>query len=171
MLSRDCCPQNCFAGSTGVDARVILPGVTPAALAESVAVVRRLSAGLSVEVAAILPLLRGALCAPVLLATGTPVSVRVTPAAVFAAAIRLGVPALVLAHTHLADTPPSEADRAVTRRLTAAALIMGVPLLAHVVVTPSRAWDCGTGELLGASHCYLPTAVDSLRHASPLPFP
>ncbi len=127
--------------------------MTPALLSEVAEVVRRLSAGLAVEVAAILPVMDGILRAPILLAAGTPASVCVTPSTVFATAVRLGVSALVLVHTHLADTPPSEVDRAVTRRLTAAGLIVGVPLVSHLVVGPRRAWDCTTSEVV-------PTALE-----------
>lgn len=109
-------------------------------------VVRRLSLGLDVEVAAILPVAGGVLEAPILLAVGTPVSVRVTPLAVFATALRARAHALVLAHTHLTDSPPSPADAAVTRRLMAAGVIVGLPVLGHLVVGPSCAWDCVTGE-------------------------
>lgn len=129
--------------------------VSPVLLTEAAKLVRRLSSGLVVEVAAILPVVGTTVQAPILLAAGTSVSVRVTPLVIFAAVIRTGAQSLVLAHTHVDDSPPSDADRAVTRRLTAAGAVLGVPLLSHVVVGPRSAWECVTGDLLEA---WAPTA-------------
>ncbi|MGH3922063.1 MAG: JAB domain-containing protein [Pseudonocardiaceae bacterium] len=59
----------------------------------------------------------------------------------FRHAVRLGASGLVFSHNHLNDTGPSEADRAVTRRLVAAGHLLGVPLLASLVVEPSATHD------------------------------
>lgn len=77
---------------------------------------------------------------------GTPSSVRLTPGEVFGPALVAGASAVVIAHTHLADTGPSADDHAVTRRLVAAGVILGVHLLGHLVVEPS-----GVHELIGGS--------------------
>ncbi len=77
---------------------------------------------------------------------GSPSSVRLTPGEVFGPAMAAGAQAVVIAHTHLADTGPSADDYAVTRRLVAAGAILGVHLLGHLVVEPS-----GVQELIGES--------------------
>lgn len=69
------------------------------------------------------------------IATGGINSAPVQPRDVFAAAIRDGAAALVVAHNHPSGDPaPSPEDRAVTDRLRAAAELIGVVLLDHIVV-------------------------------------
>lgn len=59
----------------------------------------------------------------------------VQPRDVFALAIREGAAALVVAHNHPSgDATPSDDDRRVTERLQAAAELLGVGLLDHLVV-------------------------------------
>lgn len=77
---------------------------------------------------------------------GTPGSVRLTPREVFSQAIAVGATSVVIAHTHARDTGPSADDQAVTRRLVAAGAILGVPLIAHLVVEPSRVHELIEGS-------------------------
>jgi len=110
--------------------------------AEGVVAVRRLSAGLSVEVAAIVPLVADHWGAPMLLAVGRRSNVALSPARVFRAALVMNATAIVLAHNHLDDSGPSPSDLALTRRLVAAGVVLGVPLSGHLVVGPSGWFDC-----------------------------
>lgn len=72
---------------------------------------------------------------------GTLTESLVHPREVFAPAIERRAAAVVVAHNHPSGDPkPSAEDRAVTRRLTAAGRLLGVPLLDHVVVCSSR-WE------------------------------
>lgn len=67
--------------------------------------------------------------------TGAPVH----PREVFAAAIRDGAAAVVVAHNHPSGDPtPSDEDRLVTERLRAAGDLIGVRLLDHLVVGRDR---------------------------------
>lgn len=116
--------------------------MTSVTLAEGVAAVRRLSAGLSVEVAAIVPLVGNRWSAPMLLAVGQRSNVVLSPARVFRAALGANATAIVLAHNHLDDSGPSPSDLALTRRLVAAGVVLGVPLSGHLVVGPSGWFDC-----------------------------
>ncbi len=69
------------------------------------------------------------------ISTGGVSSAPVQPRDVFASAIRDGAAALVVAHNHPSGDPtPSPEDRAVTERLRAAADLIGVRLLDHIVV-------------------------------------
>lgn len=97
---------------------------------------------LDAEVALVLPLWPDRVGAPCVVGIGDRHSVRVTPAAALAPVLCAGAPAYVLVHTHLDEEPPSDADRAVTRRLTAASAMMGVPLVAHYVLTATAVHDC-----------------------------
>lgn len=66
---------------------------------------------------------------------GTLTSSLVHPREVFGPAVRLGAAAVIVAHNHPSGDPePSVEDLAVTRRLTEAGKILGIPLLDHVVV-------------------------------------
>lgn len=57
------------------------------------------------------------------------------PREVYRDALFRGAAAIVLAHNHPSGDPtPSPADRAITRRLTAAGLAIGVPLVDHLVI-------------------------------------
>jgi len=100
-----------------------------------------------------LALVRGGRVRPLMALTiGTRDRVHADPAAVFRIALSCGAESVVLAHNHVDDVGPSAADLAVTRRLVAAGAVIGVPLLSHVVVTPSGWYDCVvSGEVpLGA---------------------
>lgn len=97
---------------------------------------RLLGVGFGVEIALAFPVIGDSLDEPVIASAGSADRVRVDPAQVFRYAIRRRARAVVLGHNHPVDTGPSEADRAVTRRLVAAGHVIGVPLLAHVVTEP-----------------------------------
>lgn len=116
--------------------------MTPDMLAEGAAAVRRLSAGLSVEVAAVVPLVGNRCSAPMLLAVGRRSNVVLSPARVFRAALVVNATAILLAHNHLDDSGPSPSDHALTRRLVAAGTLLGVPLSGHLVVGRSGWFDC-----------------------------
>lgn len=54
---------------------------------------------------------------------------------VFVAALVKGAASIVVAHNHPSGVPdPSPEDRALTTRLTAAASILGIPLLDHIII-------------------------------------
>jgi hypothetical protein len=97
---------------------------------------RLLGGGFGVEIVLAFPVNGGTLDEPVIASAGSKDRVRVQPAQVFRYAIRRRAQAIVLGHNHPRDTGPSEADRAVTRRLVAAGSVLGIPLLAHVVAEP-----------------------------------
>jgi DNA repair protein RadC len=59
----------------------------------------------------------------------------VHPREVFEPALRQGAASLIVVHNHPSgETDPSEDDLAITRRLSEAGEILGVPLLDHVIV-------------------------------------
>lgn len=96
-----------------------------------------------------LSLVRGGRAAPLLaLAVGSPDSVRADPRLLFRLGLSDTAEAVVLAHNHIDDVPPSAADLAVTRRLVAAGAVVGLPLLGHVVVTRSGWYDCVAGSFV-----------------------
>lgn len=73
------------------------------------------------------------------ISTGGLQNAPVHPREVFAAAIREGAAALVVAHNHPSgDASPSREDREVTTRLQAAGELIGIELLDHVVVGEDR---------------------------------
>ena len=110
---------------------------------------RQLARDIGVEAALVWPLLGelpGAEGDPANLILGGPHYVRLRPREVFRAALSAGADGVAIAHTHLTDCGASEQDFAVTRRLVAAGLVVGVPLVAHVLVEPSRTLELMSGE-------------------------
>ncbi|MGH7722500.1 MAG: JAB domain-containing protein [Candidatus Dormibacteria bacterium] len=86
-------------------------------------------------------------------AVGSVNSSRLTPRDVLAPALRAGSSALVVAHNHPSGDPaPSRADRLVTEALRSAALLIGIPLLDHIIVAARghhsfreiEGWDVAT---------------------------
>ena len=70
---------------------------------------------------------------------GTLDSSLVHPREVFAAAVTERAAALILVHNHPSGDPaPSADDRAVTRQLTAAGEVLGIPVLDHVIIGDGR---------------------------------
>ncbi|MBL8861309.1 MAG: DNA repair protein RadC [Planctomycetes bacterium] len=71
--------------------------------------------------------------------TGTLSTSLVHPREVFAAAVREAAAAIVVVHNHPSGDPePSAQDLEVTRRLLQAGLVLGVPLVDHVVIGADR---------------------------------
>ena len=71
--------------------------------------------------------------------TGSVDAAPVHPREVFSPAIRDGAAAVVVAHNHPSGDPtPSPEDRAVTERLRAAGVLVGIELLDHLVVGAER---------------------------------
>jgi DNA repair protein RadC len=65
-------------------------------------------------------------------------SCSVMPGDILRVALYEAAAAMVLAHNHPSDDPtPSEEDFVMTRRVAEAGLLVGVPLVDHVIVTPS----------------------------------
>ncbi len=70
----------------------------------------------------------------VLVGQGTLTSAPVHPREVYGPAVRLAAAAVIVVHNHPSGDPePSAADREVTERLVGAGVIVGVPLLDHLI--------------------------------------
>ena len=66
---------------------------------------------------------------------GTLTASLVHPREVFGPAVRLGAAALIVAHNHPSGDPePSAEDLNVTKRLSEAGALLGIPLLDHVIL-------------------------------------
>lgn len=66
---------------------------------------------------------------------GTLTASLVHPREVFCIAVREAAASIIIVHNHPSGNPqPSPEDRSVTRRLTLAAKLIGIPLLDHVIV-------------------------------------
>lgn len=101
-----------------------------------------LTAAFAVEVGVVVPIRDGAYAEPLVVATGSRASVTVDPQTIFRSALRLRASGLVIAHNHLDADPVSDHDRAVTGRLLAAGVLLGVPLQAHLVLRADGWTDC-----------------------------
>lgn len=110
--------------------------------------VRSMAEGFVAELAVAWPLLNGVPGEPVIASVGSQRQVVVDPERVFRYALRVRAQEIVLAHNHLVTAGPSEADRAVTRRLVAAGRVLGVPLVAHLVVEPDAVYELVADQLL-----------------------
>ena len=72
------------------------------------------------------------------LAVGSLSQVDIHPRELFREAIRRGAHSIIIAHNHPSgDAAPSDADIALTRRMAQVARMVGIPLLDHLVVTPT----------------------------------
>jgi DNA repair protein RadC len=70
-----------------------------------------------------------------LVSLGTLTASLVHPREVFRPALRAGAAALILVHNHPSGDPePSPEDRVVTKRLSRAGELLGIPVLDHVIV-------------------------------------
>jgi len=97
--------------------------------------VPRMTGLLQEEVRVLLLTSRNALVADELVYRGTCQSVQMRPAEVLRPAIIAGVPKILLAHNHPGgDCRPSGPDEAATREMQAAAEMMGIDLLDHLVI-------------------------------------
>ncbi len=71
----------------------------------------------------------------ILTSQGTLTATLVHPREVFRPALREAAAALVLVHNHPSGDPsPSPEDREITRRLARAGMLLGIPVLDHVIV-------------------------------------
>ena len=69
---------------------------------------------------------------------GTLDSAQTGPRQVFRAAILAGAKAVILGHNHPSGDPtPSSADLHLTRRLTKAGALLGIPVLDHIIIGES----------------------------------
>lgn len=77
-------------------------------------------------------------------------SVGVTPATILRAVLATQCSAFILAHNHPSGNPrPSQDDIRTTRDIGAAAQLIGVPLLDHVIVTSDPTRFASIVEVLG----------------------
>jgi DNA repair protein RadC len=82
---------------------------------------------------------RNALVRTTVLSTGTADASLVHPRDVFREAVRADATGIVVFHNHpTGDPTPSDADVALTDRLAAAAGVMGIELLDHLILADSR---------------------------------
>lgn len=73
---------------------------------------------------------------PIPVASGTANGVNVHPRDVFKAAVRTNACSIIIAHNHPSgETAPSRQDIALTKQLSDAGKMMGIPVLDHLVVT------------------------------------
>lgn len=80
---------------------------------------------------------RGKLIGFEVVAVGGLASVEVHPREVFRGAILAGAFSIVVAHNHPSgDSKPSEEDKVLTIRLMKAGVLMGIPVVDHIVVAP-----------------------------------
>ena len=78
---------------------------------------------------------RGRPMATEVVAEGSPVSVSIRLADLFAPAVRHRAPAILIAHNHPADDPsPSESDRVFTERAIAGGLLLGIEVIDHLIL-------------------------------------
>lgn len=74
--------------------------------------------------------------------------VHTSPRDLFQVALLFGSPACILAHNHpTGDALPSEDDVALTKRLTAAGLLVGVEVIDHVVLGERAYYSFSCGRL------------------------
>lgn len=86
----------------------------------------------------------------VVVATGGLTQCMVEPREVFGLALREGAAGVVCVHNHPSGDPtPSAEDVVLTRRLEQAGIVVGVPLLDHVIVGEGGAYSFAERGLLG----------------------
>ena len=72
------------------------------------------------------------------IALGSLAQVEVHPRELFRDAVRMAAHAMIIGHNHPSGDPrPSDADHALTRRMVDAGKLLGIPVLDHLVVTPT----------------------------------
>lgn len=73
---------------------------------------------------------------------GTVDACPVYPRDVFRAACRLNAANLIIAHNHPSgDVQPSREDLVITKKLTAAGQLLGIPLVDHLVIAGKQFWS------------------------------
>lgn len=74
-----------------------------------------------------------------IISIGSLARVDIHPREVFRDAVRLGTHSIILAHNHPSgDASPSGADVDITRRMAEVGNLVGIPVLDHIVVTPTE---------------------------------
>lgn len=87
-----------------------------------------------------------------MVATGGLTDCVVEPRAVFGLALREGAAGVVVVHNHPSGDPePSADDVVLTRRLEEAGVVLGVPLLDHVIVGEGGGYSFAEAGLVGNS--------------------
>lgn len=125
----------------------IIPDAPPPDLLERVAAdLRRLTSGLGVEIAIVVPVHGTVVAEPVIVAVGTADRIDLIVPLVLRPALVCGATALVLAHNHPARRAVSPADRAFTRRLVAASAVVGISVHGHLVLLPDGWANCLSGN-------------------------
>lgn len=90
--------------------------------------------------------IRSQVLATSVVAEGTPGSVSVHPADVFAVAVRHRAVAVVVAHNHPSGVvTPSAEDLETTELLRLSGEVLGIPLIDHLVVAGDRFWSVAQG--------------------------
>lgn len=90
-------------------------------------------------------------------AMGSLTGVSVHPREVFKAAVLMSAAGILIAHNHPSGDPtPSVDDFIITQRLQAAASILGIPLVDHLIV-------CSNGSYRAISECTPPADLDGDR--------
>ncbi len=80
-------------------------------------------------------------------AVGTADASLVHPRDVFREAVAANAAALIAFHNHPSGSPePSEEDRALTARLIEAGLLMGIPVLDHIILGEDSAYSLSDGQ-------------------------
>ena len=78
---------------------------------------------------------RRALAAPILVSLGTEATAVVQAKDIFTEALKAGAEKMIVAHNHPSGDPtPSREDIIVTKRLLEASLVVGIPLIDHIVI-------------------------------------
>lgn len=103
---------------------------------------RLLTRGLAAELAFVVPVRRCVPECPAIVAIGSVDRVGLEVAQVLRPVLTTAADALVLAHNHQVGQGPSPQDLAFTRRVVAAAAVVGVAVRAHLVLLPDRWVDC-----------------------------
>lgn len=84
-----------------------------------------------------------------IVARGSLSQVDVHPREVFRPAVAAGVHAVVLAHNHPSgEAEPSRADHDLTARLVNAGVLVGIPVVDHVIVAPSTYFSMAAHGML-----------------------
>jgi DNA repair protein RadC len=109
---------------------------------------------------------RGKVLGYKVIASGTLASCLVHPRDVFAVAIAFRAASLVVSHSHPSQDPdPSEEDYELTRRLTDAGRLLGIPVLDHIVLASSGAADAPWRSAMQASNRSHTRAASTVREA------
>jgi DNA repair protein RadC len=129
-----------LAAAFGLGLRAVVPRAPePPGLVDAMDVYHRVwprLAGLAQEVFLVLAIdIRNAVLEEIEVARGSLTQVEVHPREVFRPLVRIGAAGAIVVHNHPSGDPtPSGEDLALTRRLHDVGLLLGVPLVDHVIV-------------------------------------